>query len=96
MVYIYAVVPLNIKYKKGNTNNVTNYLSLLLVMALTNVLDSYGHENLGWPHLYNSDPKFITTYQILLEAKKVLEFYLCDALYVTRDTSVLLHVSMPI
>jgi hypothetical protein len=49
---------LNIKYKKGSTNNVADCLSRPPVMALITVLDSCGHETLGWPHLYKSDPEF--------------------------------------
>ena len=46
---------LNIKYKKGITNQVTNYLSSSPVATLTMVLDSCGHENLGWSQLYVND-----------------------------------------
>jgi hypothetical protein len=49
---------LNIKYKKGSTNNVADYSVDHQVMALTTVLDSCGHETSGWPHLYKSDPEF--------------------------------------
>jgi len=47
---------LNIKYKKGNTNNVADSLSRQPIMALTTMLNSYGHETSEWPLLYKSDP----------------------------------------
>ena len=49
-------------------------------MALITVLNSYGHETLRWPHLYQSDPEFCSTYQTFLEGKKVPNFHLQDAL----------------
>jgi hypothetical protein len=33
--------------------------------TLTVVLDSCGHETFGWPQLYETDPDFATTYQML-------------------------------
>jgi hypothetical protein len=56
---------LNIKYKIGSTNHVVDFLSIPLVEALTIVLDSCGHETSGWPQLYETDPDFATTYQML-------------------------------
>lgn len=53
---------LNIKYKKGNTNNVVDFLSWPPIMALTTVLNSCGHESSNWPRLYKSDPYFGHTY----------------------------------
>jgi hypothetical protein len=41
---------LNIKYKKGNTNHVVDYLSQPLVVVLTTVLNSCGHETSGGPN----------------------------------------------
>jgi len=49
-------------------------------MLLTTILDSCGHETSRLPHLYNSDPVLESTYQVLLEGMKVLEFHLQDAL----------------
>lgn len=40
------------------------------------MLDSCGHETLGWLYLYRRDSKFSTTYQILLEGKQVVVFHL--------------------
>jgi hypothetical protein len=40
---------LNIKYKIGSTNCITDCLSKPPVASLTTVLDSYGHETYGWP-----------------------------------------------
>eukprot|EP00253_Pinus_taeda_P017018 PITA_17018 len=71
---------LNIKYKKGNSNNVADCLNRPLVMALITVLDSCGHETSRWPHLYKSNPEFGNIYQTLLEGKQVPIFHLQDAL----------------
>jgi hypothetical protein len=56
---------LNIKYKIGSTNRVADCLSRPPVVTLTIVLDSYGHETYGWTQLYETDPGFTTTYQML-------------------------------
>ena len=45
-------------------------------MSLTTMLDSCGHENTGWPHIYKRDPKFGNTYHTLLEGKEVPNFHL--------------------
>jgi hypothetical protein len=71
---------LNIKYKKGSTNNVADCLSRPPIMALTTVLNSCGHETSDWPLLYTSDPEFGHTYNTLLEGKQVPNFHLQDAL----------------
>ena len=47
---------LNIKYKKGSTNNVAGCLSQPPIVAITTVLNSCGHETSDWPVLYKSDP----------------------------------------
>ena len=49
-------------------------------MELIIVLDSYGHETSWWPHLYQSDAKFDSTYQTLMKGKQVPNFHLEDAL----------------
>ena len=49
-------------------------------MALTTILNSYGHETSNLPLLYKSDPEFGHTYQTLLEGEHVLDFHLQDAL----------------
>src|SRR5271168_425586 len=67
---------LNIKYKKGSTKNVVDFLNQSLVMALTSMLNSCGHKTMGWSHLYKSDPKFSNTYMTLLEGKQVTNFHL--------------------
>jgi hypothetical protein len=51
-----------------------------LVVALTIVLNSYGHETSGWPQLYNNDSDFVATYQTLSVGKQVPDFHLQDAL----------------
>ena len=67
---------LNIKYKIGSTNRVVDCLDRLLVMTLTMVLDSYGHETSGWPQLYEIDPDFATTYKMLGANAVVNNFHL--------------------
>jgi hypothetical protein len=55
----------NIKYKKGSTNHVDDFLSRLPISALTKVLHSYVDEAYEWPQLYQHDPDFATTYRLL-------------------------------
>ena len=50
------------------------------VVALTIVLDSCGHETSGWPQLYETDPDFATTYQMLGAKAVVDNFHLQDGL----------------
>ena len=71
---------LNIKYKKGSTNNVAYYLSRPLIVVINIVLNSCGHETSDWLLLYKSDQKFGHTYKTLLEGNRVPNFYLQDAL----------------
>jgi hypothetical protein len=71
---------LNIKYKKGSTNNVVDCLSQPPIMALTTVLNSCEHETSDWPLLYTSDSKFVHTYNTLLAGKQVPNFHIQDAL----------------
>jgi hypothetical protein len=49
-------------------------------MTLTMVLDSCGHETSRWPQLYETDPDFATTYQILGANVVVDNFHLQDGL----------------
>lgn len=42
------------------------------------VLDSYGHETLGWSQLYATNPNFATTYQLLGASILVFDFHLHD------------------
>ena len=53
---------LNIKYKKVSINNVADCLSQPMIMALTTMLNSCGHDTFDWPLLYKSDPEFRHTY----------------------------------
>jgi hypothetical protein len=71
---------LNIKYKIGSTNHVADCLNRPPVAALTTVLDSFGHETSGWPQLYETEPDFSTTYQMLGANIVVDNFYLQDGL----------------
>jgi hypothetical protein len=71
---------LNNKYKTGSTNQVVDFLSRPSIVTLTTVLDSCIHETFGWPHLYETDPDFSTTYQMLGENLVVTNFHLQDGL----------------
>jgi hypothetical protein len=42
------------------------------------VLDSCGHKTFGWPHLYETDPHFSTTYQMWSANLVVTNFHLQD------------------
>jgi len=81
---------LSIKYKKGTTNHVINYLSWPLVVVLTTIHDSCGHETSELPQLYDNDLDFTVTYQTLSTGKQVLEFHLQDALFSYLD-----HIFVP-
>jgi hypothetical protein len=71
---------LNIKYKAGSTNRIIDFLSIPPVATLTTVLDSCSHETYGWPQLYETDPDFTTTYQMLGANTVVANFHLQDGL----------------
>jgi hypothetical protein len=71
---------LNIKYKTRSTNHIANCLSRSIVATLTTVLESCGHEIFGWPQLYQTDPDFATTYQMLGANAVVINFDLQDGL----------------
>ena len=67
---------LNIKYKKGSTNNSVACLSRPLIVAITTVLNSCGHKTSDLSLLYKSDPEFSHTYRMLLEGNQVSIFHL--------------------
>ena len=71
---------LNIKYKKGSTNNIADCLSRPLIVAITTVLNSCGHETFDWLLLYKSDPELSYTYKALLGGMQVPNFHLQDTL----------------
>ena len=71
---------LNIKYKTGSTNRVVDFLSRPPVAALTMVLDFCVHETSGRPQLYETDPIFVTTYQMLGNNSVISNFHLQDGL----------------
>jgi hypothetical protein len=71
---------LNIKYKTGISNRVVDCLSRPLMATLTTVLHSYGHEASEWPQLYQQDPDFATTYQLLGTCAIVTDFHIQDGL----------------
>jgi hypothetical protein len=49
-------------------------------MALTTVLESCGHEIFGWPQIYETNPEFSTTYQMLGANAVVDNFHIQDGL----------------
>jgi hypothetical protein len=67
---------LNIKYKTGSTIRIIDCLNRPPVMTLTTVLESYCHETFGWPQLYEIDPDFSTTYQMLGANAVIDKFHL--------------------
>ena len=71
---------LNIKHKKGSTNNVADCLSRPPIVAITMILNSCGHDTSDWLLLYKSDLEFSHTYRMILEGNQVLNFDLQDAL----------------
>jgi hypothetical protein len=70
----------NIKYKTRSTNRIVDFLSRPPVATLTTVLDSCDHDTSGWPQLYETDPNFTTTYQMLGANAVVDNFHLQDGL----------------
>jgi hypothetical protein len=48
--------------------------------ALTTVLHSCGHEASEWPQLYQQDPNFATTYQLLGTGTNVTDFHIQEGL----------------
>jgi hypothetical protein len=44
------------------------------------MLHSYGHEASEWPQLYQRDPNFTTTYQLLGTGANVTNFHIQDGL----------------
>jgi hypothetical protein len=71
---------LNINYKTRSTNRVVDCLNRPLVMKLTVVIDSCGHETSGWPQLYETYLDFTTTYQMLGANAIVVNFHLHNGL----------------
>jgi hypothetical protein len=71
---------LNIKYKTGSTNHVIECLNRPPVAAPTTMLHSCGHEASEWPQLYQQDPDFATTYQLLGTCMNVTDFHIQDKL----------------
>jgi hypothetical protein len=65
---------INIKYKTCISNHVDDCLSRPPVAALTTVIHSSGHESSEWPQLYQHDPDFTTTYQLLGTGVTVTDF----------------------
>jgi hypothetical protein len=60
------------------------------VPTLSMVLDTCGHETFGWPQLYEIDPNFTRTYQMLGENEIVDNFHIQDGLLCR-----LVHICVP-
>ena len=71
---------LNIKYKKGSTNRVSNFLIQPPISTLTMVINSCGHDTSRWSQFYASNHDFATTYQTVKEGTLVANFHLQDVL----------------
>jgi len=71
---------LNIKYNKENTIHVTDCLSQPLVMVITTVINSYGHETSKSLQLYNNEFVFAATYHTLSVGKQIILFNLQDVM----------------
>jgi hypothetical protein len=71
---------INIKYKIGSTNHVTDYLSRPPIDSLTTVLHFYGNEASKWPQIYQRDSDFATNYQLLGTCTNVTDFHIQDGL----------------
>jgi hypothetical protein len=71
---------LNIKYKTGSKNRVVDFLNRPPVATLMIVLETCCHETSKWPHLYEIDPEFSTTYQMLGANLVVANFHIQDGL----------------
>jgi hypothetical protein len=76
---------INIKYKTWSTNRIVDCLNRSPVTTLTTMLESCGHETSGWPQLYEIDPDFATTYQMLGANAVVDNFHLQDGLLCCLD-----------
>jgi hypothetical protein len=50
------------------------------MVALTTMLHSFRHEASKWPQLYQQDPDFTTTYQLLGTGATVTDFHIQDRL----------------
>jgi hypothetical protein len=83
VVHLPTTVSSHIKYKIGISNRLADYLSRPPVASLNTVLHSCGHETLEWPQLYQQDPDFVTTYQLLGTCAIVTYFHIQDELYAT-------------
>jgi hypothetical protein len=71
---------INIKYKKGRKNCVTDFLNHPPIAALTTMLHSCGHEAFEWPQIYQHGSNFATTYQLLGTRANVTDFHIQDGI----------------
>ena len=71
---------LNIKYKKGSTNQIIDFLSRPPIASLTTVLNSFDHKTSGWPQLYESDHEFSPICQSLYVGTPMENFHLQEGL----------------
>jgi hypothetical protein len=67
---------LNIKYKPRSTNRFVDFLNRPPTATLTMVLDSCDYDTFGWPHIYETNHNFTTTYKILGENSVVTNFHI--------------------
>ena len=67
---------LNIKYKKGNTNQVVYFLIRPPITTLNTMLKSCVHDISMWPQIYDNDTEFDSIYQSLHANTPVAEFHL--------------------
>jgi len=70
---------LNICHKKGSSNKVVGYLTILPIEDLAVVLDTCGHQTTKWSQ-HDLDDDFSDIYKRLIEAKQVPNFYLQDGI----------------
>jgi hypothetical protein len=71
---------ININYNTCISNHFTDYLNRPPMATLTTVLQSCGNEALEWPQLYQQDPEFTTTYQLLGISTTITDFHIQDKL----------------
>jgi hypothetical protein len=69
---------INVKYKTRSTNRFIYFLSRPPVMTVTIVLKSYKHDTYRWTHLYETNPNFSNTYQMLGAITTLTNFHLWD------------------
>jgi hypothetical protein len=64
----------------SSISRIIDFLSRPPVVALNMVLEYFFHETYGWPQIYDTDPDFTSTYQILGANVVAANFHLQDGL----------------